>query len=100
MVDLGSQVEPRSVLAIEGNEIAPKHHVVADENAQPRAKLYGHGTVIGRSNAQRRHAIRCILIRKLQDPEEGGAIPAQRELFLPDGDLVQLENVLQRIDEL
>src|SRR5712692_9928055 len=49
MVDLGSQVESGGVLAIEGNEIAPKHHVVADENGQSRADLDRHRLVVRRA---------------------------------------------------
>ncbi len=32
MIDLGSQVESGGVLTVQGNEVAAKHHVVADEH--------------------------------------------------------------------
>src|SRR5438128_11041477 len=63
MVDLGSEVEPRSVLAIQRDQIAAEDHVVADKNLQAGTYLYRHGAVVCRTHAYCCHAVLLILIR-------------------------------------
>src|SRR5437773_12552955 len=45
MVDLGSQVESRSVLAVQGDEVPAEDHVVADEYRQHGADLHRLGSI-------------------------------------------------------
>ena len=98
MTQLGSQAESGSVLAVEGDEVSSKDYVVADEDGEPSAKLDRHRAIVRGAEAQGCHTIRRILILKLQDSEERQTVPAQRELFFPNGDVVQLEYMLQRIE--
>src|SRR5438094_2460320 len=88
------------MLAIEGNEVAAKDHVRAHKNGHSRADLDGHGAIVGGTQAERCHAIRRILIRKLQNTEQGRAIAPQCKLLFTDGDLVLTQYLVQSIDEL
>src|SRR5438046_10560941 len=56
--------------------------------------------MVGGAQAERCHAIRRILIRKLQDTEQGRAIAPQCELLFTDGDLVLTQYLVQGVDEL
>jgi hypothetical protein len=87
------------VLAVQGDEVPAEDHVVADEHRQSRADLDGHRAVVGGAQAQGRHAVRRVLVRQLQDSEEGRAVPAQRELLVSNGDLVQPQDVFENVDE-
>src|SRR5438094_4188611 len=88
------------MLAIEGNEVAAKDHVRAHKNGHSRADLDGHGAIVGGAQTERCHAIRRILIRKLQNTEQGRAIAPQCKLLFTDSDLVQTQYLVQGIDEL
>src|SRR5713226_6092922 len=94
MIDFRSQVEAGGVFAVERYQVPAEDHVVTDENGHSRAELNRERAIVGRAQAQSRHAVPRILIRKLQHAEEGQTVPTQRELFFSDGDLVQMENVL------
>src|SRR5437016_2410390 len=100
MSDLIVQMEPRSMFAIQGDQISAEDHVVADKNLQAGTYLYRHGTVVCRTQAQSRPAVRRILIRQLQDAEERRAITAERKLLFPDGYVTIPQRLLKRFNKL
>src|SRR5437870_10031133 len=85
---------------VQRNQVSPEHQVVTDKDREPGTDLDGHGLVVRGPEAESSDAIRRILIRKLQDTEQGRAIAPQCELLFTDGDLVLTQYLVQGVDEL
>src|SRR5438876_1665573 len=98
--EFGSQLKSGRMFSVQRNQVSPEHQVVTDKDREPGANLDRHGLVVRGAEAESSDAIRRILIRKLQNTEQGRAIAPQCKLLFTDGDLVLTQYLVQGIDEL
>src|SRR5439155_25086796 len=75
--EFASQLKSGRMFPVQRDQISPEHQVVTDKDREPGADLDRHGLVVGGPEAESSHAIRRILIRKLQNTEQGRAIAPQ-----------------------
>ncbi len=97
---LHAQIESRRVLTPEGDHVAAEGEIVADEDGQAGAELNGHGFVIRGAKTEGGPSVAGFTVGELEDPEEDGAVSAERKAFLFDADLVLLQNEIEHVDEL
>src|SRR5438552_17663159 len=89
-----------TLASVQRDQVSSEHQVVTDKDREPGTDLDGHGLVVRGPEAESSDAIRRILIRKLQNTEQGRAIAPQCKLLFTDGDLVLTQYLVQGIDEL
>src|SRR5207247_4786424 len=98
--EFASQLKAGSMFPVQRDQVSSETQVGTDKDREPGTDLDGHGLVVRGPEAESSDAIRRILIRKLQNTEQGRAIAPQCKLLFTDGDLVLTQYLVQSIDEL
>jgi hypothetical protein len=93
------KLRPGRVLALQGDEVAVQHQVVAHENTEASDDLDAEALVVGSAEAHAGARTSNAVHVEVKSAEQTAAIGADSELLLSDDDAAHLEALFNGLDQ-